>query len=294
MSKGAPFTFSVVTPSFNQGEFLEETIKSVLSQRGDFCIDYIIMDGGSTDDSVEIIKKYDGLLKRGEWPVKCAGIQYRWVSEKDDGQADAIEKGFKIATGDIGVWLNSDDFFYDEEVFAAVERYFRTEDVDLVIGNGITTDREGRKTGDYSTEKICFRELVFLDYHILQPSAFMKVEHYKNTPFDKGLNYVFDADFFIRLLNSGIRYRKVPEKLSCFRVYPEIKTISGMGERAREFMVVARKITDNKRLLFLTRVYKYLSVVVNVKYGESKAVHWPFLVLRGVFYLLILGTWGRR
>ncbi len=84
-----PLTISIVTPSFNQGPFLAETIESVLGQAGDFAIDYIIVDGGSTDNSVDIIKRYEGLLRCGEWPVTCRGITYRWVREEDKGQADA-------------------------------------------------------------------------------------------------------------------------------------------------------------------------------------------------------------
>ena len=81
----------------NHGRFIEDTIKSVLNQEGDFYIDYIIMDGGSTDNSVEIIKKNEQLLKEGKWPIKCRGIEYRWASEKDRGQSDAINKGFRVA-----------------------------------------------------------------------------------------------------------------------------------------------------------------------------------------------------
>src|SRR5574340_1418719 len=102
---------TVVTPSFNQGRFIDETIRSVISQEGDFYLEYLIMDGGSTDETVDIIKKYDRLIKEGKWPVKCRGIEYRWVSEKDNGQADAVNKGFKIARGEILGWLNSDDTY---------------------------------------------------------------------------------------------------------------------------------------------------------------------------------------
>lgn len=100
---------SIVTPSYNHGEFIEETIKSVISQEGDFYLEYFIMDGGSTDNSVEIIKKYDGLLKKGQWPVNCQGITFDWVSEADDGQSDALNKGFAKSTGEVMAYLNSDD-----------------------------------------------------------------------------------------------------------------------------------------------------------------------------------------
>ena len=101
--------FSLVTPSYNSDKFIAKTIESILLQEGDFYIDYIIMDGGSTDKTVNIIKKYETLLREKKWKVRCQGIEYRWVSEKDNGQADAINKGFDKARGDILNWINADD-----------------------------------------------------------------------------------------------------------------------------------------------------------------------------------------
>src|SRR3990170_2770087 len=120
MMKKAP-KITIVTPSYNQGRFIEETIKSVLSQEGGFYIEYLIMDGGSTDNSVEVIKKYDRLLKEGRWPVKCLGITYSWASEKDKGQSDAINKGFRQARGDYIAWLNSDDTYEPGAIGKAVD-----------------------------------------------------------------------------------------------------------------------------------------------------------------------------
>ncbi len=292
--RGGPLTFSVVTPSLNQGEFIEDAIKSVLSQEGDFYIDYIIMDGGSTDGSVEIIKKYENLLKEGKWPVRCRGIEYSWISEKDRGQADAIEKGFSRAKGDIGVWLNSDDIFYSASVFATVAKYFIEDDIDLLIGDGITVDRQGRQLGVYHTDRINLKELIFLDYHILQNSAFLKMQYYRDNPFNKNFNYSFDVDFFIRLIASGIRYKKVPDKLSCFRIYPETKSVSGQWKRVKEVMAIERQYTDNKMLLFVSWIYKYLSIVFHIRYGDSILVRKAFFSIRNLFYWLILGTWGRK
>ncbi len=101
--------FSIVTPVYNGERYLAETIESVLSQEGDFEIEYIIRDGLSTDGTLEIIRKYEGMLKRNEYPIKCAGIDFKWVSEKDGGMYDAINKGFAAAVGDIFAWINSDD-----------------------------------------------------------------------------------------------------------------------------------------------------------------------------------------
>jgi len=80
----------------NQGRFLEETIRSVLTQEGNFSIDYILVDGGSTDDSIAIVKKYESLLLARDWSIRCRDIRFRWLSERDNGQSDAINKGLRM------------------------------------------------------------------------------------------------------------------------------------------------------------------------------------------------------
>lgn len=289
-----PITFSIITPSYNQGKFLEDAIKSVLIQKGNFYIDYIIMDGGSTDNSVEIIKKYEGLILNRKLAINCKGIKYRWRSEKDEGQADAIEKGFALTSGDIGAWLNSDDVYYNDEVFANVSRYFISEDIDLLIGNGTLTDKEGNFIGDYRTEKIDIKELIFLDYHILQPSAFLRLEYFKKNNFDKYLNYTFDVEFFIRLLKKGIKYKKIKEYLSCFRIYPEIKTMSGLEKRYRESLLIANKFSNDKTVLFISRIFKYFSEVIEIKYQRYFLVRLLTQLIRNIAYRLVIGTWGRK
>ncbi len=92
---------SVVTPSYNQGAFIERTIRSVLDQAGDFFIEYFIADGDSTDNTVDIIKDYALRIKRGDYPIRCQGIELSWVSERDSGQADAVNKGIANTTGEI-------------------------------------------------------------------------------------------------------------------------------------------------------------------------------------------------
>ena len=121
---------SIVTPSYNQASFISETIESVLSQEGDFYLDYIIIDGDSNDGSIEIISRYKQLLqtqaltkkingldfyisKRRDRLNRCKGISYRWISEKDEGHGDALNKGFKMSAGDVMGWLNSDDIYVD-------------------------------------------------------------------------------------------------------------------------------------------------------------------------------------
>src|SRR5262245_28325569 len=99
---------TIVTPSYNQGSFVRETIESVLAQEGPFEIEYFIVDGGSTDDSVRIIDECARRVSAGTWPVKCAGVTLDWVSRPDSGQAHAINEGLRRATGEVVGWINSD------------------------------------------------------------------------------------------------------------------------------------------------------------------------------------------
>jgi len=116
---------SIVTPVYNGEKYIEETILSVLTQEGDFDIEYIIMDGGSNDSTVTIAKKYENQLSSHNYPIKCNSISMSVVSEKDTGMYNAIEKGFNLATGDIYAWINSDDT-YAPNAFSAISKTFES------------------------------------------------------------------------------------------------------------------------------------------------------------------------
>lgn len=137
--------FSIITPSFNQGKYISQTIESVLSQAGNFFIEYIIADGGSTDNSVEVIKHYEKLLKNGQFPVACNGIEYRWWSHKDYGQSNAINSGLAVARGDVLAWLNSDDYYEDGALKKVATFFDLHPGFDLLYGSGFMVDEPGLK-----------------------------------------------------------------------------------------------------------------------------------------------------
>lgn len=287
---------TIITPSYNQGEFIEETIKSVLSQEGDFTLEYLIMDGGSKDDSVEIIKKYDHALKAGQWPVKCRGIDYRWVSERDRGQVDAIEKGFAKASGKICSWLNSDDVFTGPGVLERVLREFNADPVlDIVTGDGLFIDRKGKPFGAHRVDGIDFTELVYLDYHILQPATFLSRRVYENERLDVSYDCCFDAEYFIRLLNQGVKFRKLSEPLASFRIYPEIKTISNAGRRYKESMRIAREYGKSRIFYAISCLYKYFEIVLNNRY-PGQLMNKITALMRFFSYRLVAGRerWESR
>lgn len=102
---------SIVTPSYNGARFLSEAINSVISQQGDFYIEYTIVDNCSSDGSVEILNKYEKNISKGDFDLKCRGVDFQWISEPDSGMYDAVNKGFSMATGDVYAYINTDDFY---------------------------------------------------------------------------------------------------------------------------------------------------------------------------------------
>ncbi len=224
---------SVVTPSYNQGEFLEATIESVLNQ-GYPRLEYIIMDGGSTDQSVDIIKKYEQHLTF-------------WVSEKDKGQANAINKGLKMATGDVLVWLNSDDFFYPDAFDFVSQAYQKYPEAGLYTGNGYICNRLGEIVRPFSFDVGFDADtIVNGQNYVNQPSVFInRIAYDKVGGLDESLHYELDVEYWIRI---GKEFNTVvmDEFLSGFRWYDEIKTASGVFDRWVEMYNVRRKYTKKR------------------------------------------------
>jgi glycosyltransferase involved in cell wall biosynthesis len=225
---GAPLV-SVVTPSFNQGRFIRATIESVLSQ--DYGnIEYIVMDGGSTDETAAIVGEY--------------GSRLVFVSKADRGQAHAINEGFGLAKGKVLAWLNSDDVFLPGAVGAAVRALNCNPDAGLVYGDGYLIDAAGNVTGRFphSREPDLWR-LVHLSDYILQQSVFFRREALDDVGYlDESLHYGLDWDLLIRI---GFKYRLayVSQNLACLREYAETKSSSGGVERVRELHSMLRKHT---------------------------------------------------
>src|SRR6185369_3117148 len=218
-------TISIVTPSYNQGEFLAETIESVISQAGDFVVDYIVVDGGSADNSVDIIRRYDSLLQRGEWPIRCRKIVFRWMSETDRGQTDALMKGFRMATGDIFAWLNSDDTYLPGALQTAAGFCSEHPEVGLMYGDACYCNQSGITIARYRTDDFDLDRLASTNI-ICQPSAFLRRDAFDAVDgLDKSLQFAMDYDLWIRI---GRRFpcRHIPRLLATYRLHDSSKTIS--------------------------------------------------------------------
>jgi glycosyltransferase involved in cell wall biosynthesis len=262
-------TISIVTPSFNQGAFLAETIESVISQAGDFHIDYIIVDGCSTDGSLEIIRHYHDLLRRGEWPVSCRGITCRWLSEKDRGQTDALVKGFSLAQGDVLAWLNSDDTYLPGALQTVTEFFQGHPETGLVYGDACYCDAEGAILGNYRTEDFDLAALASATI-ICQPAAFFRREAFEAVGgLDATLEFVMDFDLWIKL-GRQVSCRHIPVTLATYRLHATSKTISSstlINNSEEALTVVIRHFGWAP----LTRVYTACSIRCTFRFPEFLA-----------------------
>jgi glycosyltransferase involved in cell wall biosynthesis len=307
-----PKTISIITPSYNQGKFIEQTIQSVLRQEGEFYIDYIFMDGGSTDQSVEIIKKYEALLKKNckifergglEFFVKenkdfqwnnCLGIGYRWKSEKDNGQVHALKKGFRLAKGNIYCWLNSDDIYVNSDVLQKVCVYFDQDpDLELLMGDGPFISKAGEELKLHHVDRINLKELIYLDYHILQPSSFFHRDTYNETQLDEKLTCTFDADFFIGILYNGLKYKKVNDRFAAFRLYQKTKTLRLIKTRCNEQIQITRRYSHNRYLTIISTIYRKIQELYEARFKKRKPFLWLWIIIRRICYKLITGKWKR-
>jgi len=203
---------SIVTPSYNKGRFIEETILSVKNQTYPH-IEHIVIDGGSTDGTLDILRKYSNN------PI--------WISEPDRGQSDAVNKGWKMAKGEILAYLNADDTYMPWAVETAVKYLVEHPDVDMIYGKCNLINEDGMVTGQYPylSAESDLAKLICSPFIIPQPTVFFKRQVLDTTGYlDTDLHMAMDYDLWIRIgLKCKIEY--IPEVLANFRVCPGTKTV---------------------------------------------------------------------
>ncbi len=234
---------SIITPSFNQARYLEQTIQSVLGQDYPH-IEYIVVDGASTDGSVEIIKKYADLESDGlpSEVQKQASVPHKidwWLSEKDSGQAEAINKGLARATGEIVAWLNSDDYYLPGAVSAAVKVFEENPDVMLVYGNMLAVDDRGNPFNTLTYKQLSLQDLLCFQI-IGQPAVFFRRSILEKTGFlDSTFHFLLDHHLWIRIAQHG-KILHVSQTWAAARFHAEAKNRAKAAEFGREaFRILA-------------------------------------------------------
>lgn len=255
-----PALVSIVTPSFMQAPFLRETIESVLHQEG-APFEYIIIDGSSTDASIEIICEYESRLAY-------------WTSEPDKGQADAINKGWQRCSGDIFCYLNSDDMFAKETLHIVTEFFDAHPDVDIVYGDRAVIDEHSRVlevvvSPPFSVDTqvaICLpQECVFFRRRALEQVGLL------NT----ALHYLMDYDLWLRMLGAGLQFQHLPRVLAKYRLHRAAKSTSQRVNFWREYVAVIEIYLESdarvtKHFADATRSQIYFQAGIELACGDAR------------------------
>lgn len=200
---------TIITPSFNQGKYIEKTINSVLSQNI-LDLEYIVMDGGSTDETIDILHKYSDKII--------------WKSEKDRGQTDAVNKGIRKSTGDIIGWLNSDDIYYPNAINKVLDVFSKNPQINVVYGNAYHIDKEDKVIEEYYTEDFDYERLKEVCF-ICQPSLFFRKQVIEKYGYlDDSLQFCMDYDYWLRVGKGEIFYY-LDEFIAGSRLYEDNKTL---------------------------------------------------------------------
>lgn len=210
---------SIITPSYNQGEFIEDTILSVKNQTYPN-VEHLVIDGGSTDETIDLLGHHEETY------------DLRWVSESDDGQSDAINKGFEMASGEIVAWINSDDVYFDTGVLERVVKYFDKYDDEIIYGDQVLLNEHSTIHSvdirpDFDTKKLSHRIL------LAQAATFFRSDVIKSEKLRTDLDYCLDYEYWLRL-SQEYSFRHVDDILAGFRLYDTQKSQS-MADMSEEF-----------------------------------------------------------
>jgi glycosyltransferase involved in cell wall biosynthesis len=215
---------TIVTPSFNQASFIEEALESVRLQNNKYC-EHLVIDGMSTDGTVDLL--------RDQAATKEQANMF-WVSEKDSGQSEALNKGFRCAKGEIIGWLNSDDYYISGCFDYVIQAFEDNPDVDIVYGDYLLVDEVGkvleiRREIEFSAFVLLYHSVLYIP---TTTTFFRRRIFEEGNWLDEKLQYAMDLEFFIRLSERGYRFKHIPHLLAAFRMQPKSKTC-GSPDRQR-------------------------------------------------------------
>jgi len=243
---------SIITPSFNQGQYIEHTLRSVIEQ--DYPnLEYIIIDGSSTDNTKDILKKYENKLTY-------------WVSEPDKGQAHAINKGLKRCTGDIIGWLNSDDLLVPNALFAIASHFPTLAEPALLSGQGRFFNEQGvvwePSVCDGNLTRTHYNKAMLLrcwKYSLHQPSTFWNKALMEQIGYiNEDLFFAMDLDYWLRIIDAGIPVYTYQKVLSEFRLHESSKTVAESARLKKDLSTLAKKHLSGATALYYN-IHKYIN-----------------------------------
>ena len=267
----------MLPPSYNQGRFIERTIKSVLEQNVSQ-LEYMVVDGASTDETLDILKRYESRL--------------RWISENDRGQTEAVNKGIKRTKGDIIGWLNSDDIYYPKALSAVIHTFEKYPHAEVVYGEADHIDEKDQVIEPYYTEDWNYERLKDICF-LCQPAVFFRRRILDRMGFlNENLKYCMDYEYWLRL-GAEIPFVKIEKKLAGSRMYGENKTL---GER----LSVHKEINDMLRNCLKTVpdkwIYNYAHALVDQRVSRRTTPLHEFIYIMALIGVSSAGFlhWRKR
>lgn len=227
---------SIITPSFNQGRYIEETILSVQNQTYKN-IEHIVIDGGSSDQTIDILKKYSSSIS--------------WISEPDNGQTEAINKGIKISHGEIIAYLNSDDVYLQNTIKYIVDFFDKHPEIDMVYGDIIHINKQSQNIEEIKTGTIELEKYLTCVLYLPQPTVFFRRNIIKKIGyFDEKLQLAMDLDYWVRIfINFKTAY--LPANLAKARIYPEMKSSVRSHQYLDEKMYILEKTLSERDDIYI-------------------------------------------
>jgi glycosyltransferase involved in cell wall biosynthesis len=268
-------TVSVITPSLNQGGYIDRTVRSVLAQDIPN-LEYLIVDGGSTDETLATLRRY--------------GDRLRWISEEDSGQAHAINKGIVLTSGEVIGWLNSDDVYYPGAIKAASSFLEEHPDIDIVYGDAEYINEDDAVTGRYPTEPWNLDRLL-LECYICQPSVFLRRRVIEfHGMLDDRLQYCMDYEYWIRLGMRGATFAYLPRLQAASRAHPNAKTIKSSLDMQREINEMLREKVGRTTDQWII----YYAHALVERHGFSRSRRVRFAVVVSLVTWCAALRWNRR
>lgn len=264
---------TIVTPSLNQGKFIEETINSVINQRGNLELEYIIMDAVSTDNTLEIIKKYDEFINSENFIPKCEKLTFKWFSEKDNGQSEAINKGFKMATGEIINWLCADDLLAEGALQTVADFFDKNKEM-AVFGGSLVIDEAGRiinyQNGRaFTREELIRLDIAYNDFFIPQPSTFLRKKIIEDIGLlDESLHLCMDYKWYLEI-NKKYKFCYLDKILSSTRYHKDCKTAKFEQQNYKVALRVSKKYRNELGIKSrISYFFNYNLVKMNRRLGK--------------------------